>query len=430
MVSLSVFQLSLPEDYPNTRPLVLCKTMIYHPNIDPTVTSEREEEDEEDDDEDERMVEDNVCLNLFDEWTPQFGLEDCIQGLLFLFYNPNLDDPLSPLCDPSLTEEEFKDNVANSLKGMDVDGYSFPKNCEGCDREVSITKDTADEKCNDIEVEKLDTEDNMKDTTETPEKVEEENMDENKGEIMEKMENISEDINEEKQIGEAVTNVEINTCDDANNNDTDDKPENSTEAQSVDIIIKEELVPNEILMERVTDLVTRLEMEEKNKPPKKSEEHDKDTEEESTNISDTDTNNVDEEVNETMNAIVNNISVALDNSTSVAATDMVEQSTSLLSVNNNTDCDTSPNICSGTTPAVYTRQSSKIRDTVITDYADAEEENLEVAEAHEKFHPAFTNEQSDSWCKISSCTFVAPDYDYMLNMMGAACFQMVKSFTR
>uniref|UniRef100_A0A1I8JRM8 UBC core domain-containing protein n=1 Tax=Macrostomum lignano TaxID=282301 RepID=A0A1I8JRM8_9PLAT len=37
-------------------------------------------------------LEHNICLNLFDEWNRTFGIEDCLQGLLFLLYTT----PTSP----------------------------------------------------------------------------------------------------------------------------------------------------------------------------------------------------------------------------------------------------------------------------------------------------------------------------------------------
>ena len=88
-------------------PTVTCLTNIYHPNIDPTET----------------WV--NVCMNIFDDWPPCYGLQDCIQGLLFLLHNPNLSDPLSPYFDGSLDEEEFARNVRKSLLGEEVEGETF-----------------------------------------------------------------------------------------------------------------------------------------------------------------------------------------------------------------------------------------------------------------------------------------------------------------
>ncbi len=119
----------MADDFPKTCPEVECETYVYHPNIDPT------NEDYN-----------NICLNLFDEWNPNFGLRDVVQGLLFLFYNPNVDDPLSPLFDGSLTEEEFEENVKTSLRGGEVDDYDFTWNYYGTDPEMLKHKpETADQ---------------------------------------------------------------------------------------------------------------------------------------------------------------------------------------------------------------------------------------------------------------------------------------------
>jgi len=89
-------------------PIVTCKTPIYHPNID---------------------VEGEVCLNLLDDlWTSNTTLEDIVQGILFLFYNPNLEDPLSDLIDGLETYEFFKKNVQRSLRGETIDCHPFERN--------------------------------------------------------------------------------------------------------------------------------------------------------------------------------------------------------------------------------------------------------------------------------------------------------------
>ena len=105
--------MTLGDDYPDQPPAVRCETPIYHPNIDPTCTD----------------GDDNICLNLFGEWQSNFGLEDCVQGFLFLLHNPNLEDPLSPLFESTLSEEEFKDEVSKTLIGdYTIDGVAFEKN--------------------------------------------------------------------------------------------------------------------------------------------------------------------------------------------------------------------------------------------------------------------------------------------------------------
>lgn len=97
------------KDYPQKAPTVTCGTQIYHPNIDENG---------------------EICLNLFSEWAETNTLEDCIQGLLFLLYNPNLEDPLSPWFDPEFDTdlEVFAENVRLSLEGGVVEGNQFERN--------------------------------------------------------------------------------------------------------------------------------------------------------------------------------------------------------------------------------------------------------------------------------------------------------------
>ena len=98
-------------DFPTASPNVVCKTLLYHPNIDV--------------DEDCPGV---ICLNLLDElWSEETTLEDIVQGLLFLFYHANVEDPLSPLFTGAETEEEFERNVRLSLRGKPVEGSTFPR---------------------------------------------------------------------------------------------------------------------------------------------------------------------------------------------------------------------------------------------------------------------------------------------------------------
>jgi len=94
-----LFQIDLPSEYPEHRPSVTCLSQIYHPNIDTTGS------------------EDNVCLNLFDEWQANFGLVDVVQGLLFLLYNPNPDDALSPLFEGTEEEDSLEEKIALTMKG-------------------------------------------------------------------------------------------------------------------------------------------------------------------------------------------------------------------------------------------------------------------------------------------------------------------------
>ncbi|XP_046553461.1 NEDD8-conjugating enzyme UBC12-like [Haliotis rubra] len=104
------FTVTLGETFPETAPVIRCETHIYHPNIDPT----------------EECDDTNICLNMFnsDEWQEAYGVDGLVQGLLFLFYEPNLEDPLSPYFD-STSEVDFEMNVLASLKGEIVEGVQY-----------------------------------------------------------------------------------------------------------------------------------------------------------------------------------------------------------------------------------------------------------------------------------------------------------------
>ena len=109
------FELDLSEGYPSSPPAVHSLNPVYHPNID--------------------WCDDlgDVCLNLLDElWSPEMTLEDVVQGLLFLFHHPNLEDPLNPMFSGAESEEEFLANVRQSLRGDVIEGlddtWDHPRN--------------------------------------------------------------------------------------------------------------------------------------------------------------------------------------------------------------------------------------------------------------------------------------------------------------
>ena len=120
------FEFDLSDGYPTSPPAVHCQTQIYHPNIDWC------------DDQGE------VCLNLLDElWTQDMTLEDVVQGILFLLYNPNIEDPLSSMFTGAEGEEEFLDNVRMSLRGEEVDGVEFSRNLpDGYESDSTADEDT------------------------------------------------------------------------------------------------------------------------------------------------------------------------------------------------------------------------------------------------------------------------------------------------
>ena len=118
------FEFDLSDGYPTSPPAVHCQTQIYHPNIDWC------------DDQGE------VCLNLLDElWTQDMTLEDVVQGILFLLYNPNIEDPLSSMFTGTECEEEFLENVRMSLRGEEVDGVEFERNLPDGYESDSVTVD-------------------------------------------------------------------------------------------------------------------------------------------------------------------------------------------------------------------------------------------------------------------------------------------------
>lgn len=109
------FKIYPASDYPTLPPEVRCVTDIYHPNID------------SDDQEDEGT---NICVSLLEvgEWDANMNLEHCIQAILFLFYNPNWGDALSPFFSADLSQEDFEENVKISLEGGEVEGRFFERN--------------------------------------------------------------------------------------------------------------------------------------------------------------------------------------------------------------------------------------------------------------------------------------------------------------
>ena len=69
------FTVTVDNEYPHKPPKVRCDTPVYHPNID---------------------TEGNVCLNILrTDWSAVLGVTPVILGLLFLFIDPNPNDPLN-----------------------------------------------------------------------------------------------------------------------------------------------------------------------------------------------------------------------------------------------------------------------------------------------------------------------------------------------
>ena len=103
-----LFSFHFPDDYPNTGPKVICKTKIYHPNID---------------------YNGNVCLNMLkDDWSPTYTGTSCVAGVYYLFVDPNPNDPLNHEVAKIMREnkDQFKENVKKTLRGGFLFGQEFP----------------------------------------------------------------------------------------------------------------------------------------------------------------------------------------------------------------------------------------------------------------------------------------------------------------
>jgi ubiquitin-protein ligase len=91
------FVFKVPDDYPHVAPKVTLKEKIYHPNID---------------------TDGAVCLNLLrEDWKPILTIQQIIHGLMFLFLEPNANDPLNREAAKVFREnyDLFKRKVAESL---------------------------------------------------------------------------------------------------------------------------------------------------------------------------------------------------------------------------------------------------------------------------------------------------------------------------
>ena len=103
------FTLEVGSEYPHVPPKVHCETKIYHPNID---------------------LDGNVCLNILRaDWTPVLNLYNVILGVLYLFIEPNPNDPLNKEAAALMREDlaKFTDTVKRTLRGGSVNNIYFPK---------------------------------------------------------------------------------------------------------------------------------------------------------------------------------------------------------------------------------------------------------------------------------------------------------------
>ena len=103
------FKFDIPDHYPHTPPKVHCDTKIYHPNIN---------------------LEGKVCLNILrEDWKPVLDINAVIYGLIFLFYEPNPDDPLNHEAAELFRKDtkNFERLVQRTLRGGMMDGVHFDK---------------------------------------------------------------------------------------------------------------------------------------------------------------------------------------------------------------------------------------------------------------------------------------------------------------
>jgi ubiquitin-conjugating enzyme E2 M len=103
------FTFTIPPHYPHSPPKVECKTKIYHPNID---------------------LQGKVCLNILrEDWKPVLDINSVIYGLIYLFYEPNPDDPLNHEAAELFRKDvrQFERLVTRTLRGGLMDGVQFER---------------------------------------------------------------------------------------------------------------------------------------------------------------------------------------------------------------------------------------------------------------------------------------------------------------
>lgn len=104
-----LFVFEIPDHYPHTPPKVTCQTRIYHPNIN---------------------LEGKVCLNILrEDWKPVLDINAVIYGLIYIFYEPNPDDPLNHEAAELFRRDvnQFRLLVSRTLRGGVLDGVQFKR---------------------------------------------------------------------------------------------------------------------------------------------------------------------------------------------------------------------------------------------------------------------------------------------------------------
>ncbi|KAK4472672.1 hypothetical protein MN116_003903 [Schistosoma mekongi] len=107
------FDITIRLDHNGETPVVRCLSHIYHPNIE------------------DYDIGGAVCLNLFQNWNIEMGLKAIINGLLFLFYEPNEQDPINERFTIPYGSS-FQQAVIESLQGGCYSHYSGPGNKAWC----------------------------------------------------------------------------------------------------------------------------------------------------------------------------------------------------------------------------------------------------------------------------------------------------------
>ena len=105
------FTIDCPPNFPAAPPKVTCVTQVYHPNID---------------------LEGHVCLSLLradKDWSPVSTLSSVADGLLFLFTDPNPNDPLNIEAGEQMraNRAEFERMVRKTMRGGRYFGKDFPR---------------------------------------------------------------------------------------------------------------------------------------------------------------------------------------------------------------------------------------------------------------------------------------------------------------
>ncbi|KAG9511260.1 NEDD8-conjugating enzyme Ubc12, partial [Fragariocoptes setiger] len=103
------FSFKILPTYPHEPPKVKCETLVYHPNID---------------------LEGNVCLNILrEDWKPVLTINSIVYGILYLFCEPNPEDPLNKEAAEVLQNNRklFEQNVKRAMMGGIIGSTHFDK---------------------------------------------------------------------------------------------------------------------------------------------------------------------------------------------------------------------------------------------------------------------------------------------------------------